>query len=71
MIIFLVNGDSDKVSSNVKTIYARRLTVVLLIHIKTFAKIFTNQSIKKSHHQKCIEDKILRLIRIENLVDKI
>ena len=67
MIIFLVNGDSDKVSSNVETIYARRLTVVFLIHIKTFPK--TNQRIKKTHHQKCIEDKILRPIRIENFVD--
>ena len=71
MIIFLANGDSDKVSSNVETIYARRLTVVLLIYIKTSAKNFTNQSIKKSHHQKCIEDKIFRPIRVENLVDKI
>ena len=69
MIIFLANGDSDKVSSNVETIYARRLTVVLLIYIKTSAKNFTNQSIKKAHHQKCIEDIILRPIRIENFVD--
>ena len=71
MIIFLANGDSDKVSSNVETIYARRLTVIWLIYIKTSAKNFTNQSIKKTHHQKCIEDKILRPLRIENFVDKI
>ena len=47
MIIFLVNGDSDEVSSNVETIYARRLTVVLLIHIKTSAETVRIKALKK------------------------
>ena len=47
MIIFLVNGDSDEVGSNVETIYARKLTVVLLIYIKTSAETLRIKALKK------------------------